>query len=64
MSAPASMVASRMKPHSQSSVLIRGARTLLRLELRRLERHIDPVHFDLTLSAQIDRVRAVLEVLQ
>jgi hypothetical protein len=37
---------------------------LLRLELRRLERRIFPMRFDVTLSAQIDRVRAALEVLR
>ena len=46
------------------SYLLRTSRLLLRLELRRLERRMSLTHFDPTLSEQLDRVRAALEVLR
>jgi len=64
MSAPVSMIPSRPTPSPQPSVLILGARALLRWRLSRLERRIFPVRFDANLSAQIDQVCAALEVLR
>ncbi len=42
---------------------LRVVRALLRAERRTLERQIQPGHFDLQLSARIDRVIAALEAL-
>lgn len=64
MSAPALTASPRRTPSPQPGVLFLGARKLLRLELWRLERRMSPMRFDGNLSAQIDRVRAALEVLQ
>ncbi len=63
MSAPTSTASRRTIPNPRSGVLILGARTLLRVELARLERRMRPMQFDANLSAQIDRLRAALEVL-
>lgn len=43
--------------------MIRLARWLLRLELRRLERRIDRAHFDAGLSGRIDAIIWALQVL-
>jgi hypothetical protein len=40
------------------------ARLLLKLELRRLERQIDPHHFDAVLSRRIDALVVAIEVLR
>ncbi len=63
MSTPVS-AASPRRALSTQGVLVLIVLRLLECELWRLERRMNPVGFDATLSAQIDRVRTALEVLR
>jgi len=44
-------------------MIVKLARTLLRLRLYQLEKRVNHARFDLALSSDLDRIRAALELL-